>query len=264
MPLIERNGVHVYYEIFGHGPPLVLLHSLSTNRYVWANQLFAFARDHRVLVVDHRGHGLSDAPATGYAIAEMAADLVAVLDHAAVDRAVLVGSSAGGMIAVQAALDAPARVRAMMLVSCATNLAPAIPPEVLRAYEARFEQAFDYMIGGAISARTKRDRPEVGAFLADVYRVKGSFSREVFLECIRDPAGVFNWNVAERLNEIRLPALVISGQEDRAVPIEATAFLARELHAEHRVVPDVGHHYQLESPADFNADLRAFLNRAGA
>jgi 3-oxoadipate enol-lactonase len=264
MTYIERNGINVYYESFGDGPALVLLHPLSANRYVWTNQLFAFARDHRVLVVDHRGHGLSDKPALGYAIGEMAADLVAVLDHAGVDRAVLAGSSAGGMIAVQAALDAPARVSALMLVSCATNLAPTIPPEVIRAYEDRFELAFDYMVRGATSERTKRERPEVGTLLEDIYRVKGAFSRAVFLSCMRDPQGVFNWNVADRLSEIRLPALVVAGQEDKTLPLEATTLLARGLRAELKIVADVGHHYHLERPADFNEDLRALLKRAGA
>jgi pimeloyl-ACP methyl ester carboxylesterase len=264
MPYVERNGVKVYYESFGRGTPLVFLHPLSLNRYVWAGQLFSFARSHRVLVVDHRGHGLSDKPARGYAISEMAADLLAILDDAGVDRAMLVGNSAGGMIAVQTALDAPDRVIAMMLVSCATNLAPSVPPAVLQAYAERFELAFDYMIQGSISARTKRERPEVGAFLSDAYRVQGSFSHSVFLSCIGDPNGVFNWNVVDRLKEVRQPALVVAGQEDETMPLEAIKLLAKETRAEFKLVADVGHYYQLERPADFIEDLRAFLCRIGA
>jgi pimeloyl-ACP methyl ester carboxylesterase len=263
MPYVERNGVRVYYESFGRGSPLVFLHPLSANRYIWAGQIFAFARSHRVLVVDHRGHGLSDKPAHGYAISEMAADLLAILDHAGVDKAILVGNSAGGMIAVQVALDAPERVVALMLVSCATDLAPSVPPAVLQAFADRFERAFDHMIQGSTSAKTKRERPEVGAFLADVYRVGDSFSHAVFLSCIRDPGGVFNWNVRDRLQRIRQPALVIAGDEDQTMPLEATKELAQEIRAEFKLVADVGHYYQLERPADFNQDLRALLQRVG-
>jgi len=93
----------------------VFLHPTSANRYVWAHQIFAFARDHRVIVLDHRGHGLSDKPAVGYAIGEMAKDTLSVLDHAGVGAAVLVGNSVGSMIALQIALDAPDRVLGMML-----------------------------------------------------------------------------------------------------------------------------------------------------
>ena len=260
MPYAERDGVRIFYESFGEGAPVVFLHALSMNRYAWVHQVFAFARDHRVVVLDHRGHGLSDKPAGGYSVPQMALDVRVVLDHAGIDEAVLVGNSAGSMIALQVALDAPERVRAMMLVSCATNLAPYIPAEVLRAYEARFEAAFDYMSQGATSARTKRERPDVTAFLADVYRTKGNFSREVFLSSIRDPDGVFNWNVTDRLKDVRQPALVIAGHEDQAMPLEAMRALAEGLpRATFKVIPDVGHYYALERPIDFNADLHAFV-----
>ncbi len=80
MPHIQREGVKVYYESFGSGTPIVFLHPWSTNRYIWANQLTAFARNHQCIVMDHRGHGMSDKPATGYAMSEMAVDVIAVLD----------------------------------------------------------------------------------------------------------------------------------------------------------------------------------------
>ena len=54
MPSINRKGVNVYYESFGQGLPIVFLHPWTTNRYIWSNQLFDFARNHRCLVVDHQ------------------------------------------------------------------------------------------------------------------------------------------------------------------------------------------------------------------
>jgi pimeloyl-ACP methyl ester carboxylesterase len=260
MPYAERDGIRIFYESFGEGAPLVFLHPLSMNRYAWVHQVFAFARSHRVIILDLRGHGLSDKPAGGYSIGEMARDVCAVLDHAGIEDAVLVGNSAGAMTAVQVALDAPPRARALMLVSCVTHLAPSVPAEVLEAYEARFEAAFDYMTRGATSARTKRERAEVTAFLADVYRAKGNFTRDVFLSFIRNPDGVFHWNVTDRLKDLHQPALVVAGQEDGAMPLEAMRAFAEGLpHATFKVVPDVGHYYALERPGDFNDELRAFL-----
>jgi pimeloyl-ACP methyl ester carboxylesterase len=73
---------------------------------------------------------------------------------------------------------------------------------------------------------------------------------------------VFHWNVEARLAEIRRPALVIAGQEDQAVPLDATRQLCAGIHgAELRIVPEVGHFYPMERPADFNDDLRTFLRR---
>jgi 3-oxoadipate enol-lactonase len=260
MPTVRHRDVAIHYECYGEGPPLVFLHPLSLNRYHWTHQIFAFARRHRVVVVDLRGHGLSSRPDDGYAIDRMTADLEAVMDDAAIDRAVLVGNSAGAMIAVQAALDLPARVRAAMLVSVGTNLGAIVPPAVLLAYEQRFEAAFDFMIGGALAIKTKRERPWVEAFLRDVYRARGNFDREVFLGCVRDPNGVFGWDVSGRLGEIRLPVHVVAGAEDQAVPLDAVRRLAAAIpSAKLQVVDDVGHFYPLEHPLSFNEELAAFL-----
>jgi pimeloyl-ACP methyl ester carboxylesterase len=264
MPHIHRAGVKVYYESLGRGTPLVFLHPIATNHYAWAHQLFAFAPSHRVIVMDHRGHGLSDKPATGYGIPEMAADLVAILDDAGIEKAVLVGNSIGGMIAMQANLDAPDRVLANLILSSGTNLAASRPPGSRPPSFDNFEAAMDGMFGGAISERTRRERPEVWSFFQGVSRVEENFSRAVFLACAQDPGGVFHWNITARLGDIRAPTLVIAGDEDRTLPAEMTRRLADGIPgARFKLVPEVGHFYQLERPADFNADLRAFLQQIG-
>lgn len=264
MPHAQRQGLRIYYESFGRGDAVVFLHPLATNRYFWVHQMFAFAREHRAIAVDHRGHGLSSRPASGYGIGEMGRDLVAVLDHARVEQAVLVGVSAGSMVALQTALDAPHRVSALVLVSVATNLAPNIPPEVRIAYRERFEAAFDAMLRGSLSDGTTRERPEVARFLADVIRVPDAFDAAVFQSCIADPDGVFDWNVAHRLGEICKPVLVIAGEEDRAMPLETIRALSAGIAgAEFRIAKGVGHYYPLERPAAFNDALAAFLRELG-
>src|ERR1019366_434139 len=112
--------------------------------------------------------------------------------------------------------------------------------------------------------RDPRERPEVAGLLSGAYRAKGNFSREVFLSCIHDPDGVFHWNVTERLKDVSQPALVIAGQEDQTMPMEAMhALTARMPHAEFKLVADVGHYYPLERPHDFNEDLRTLLSQIG-
>ncbi len=265
MPHVERNGVKVYYETFGQGTPIVFLHPFTTNRYIWSNQIFTFARDHKVIVVDERGHGLSDKPESGYAISEMAADVVAILDDAGVDKAVLVGNSIGGMIAMQTSLDAPDRVLGLLILSSGTNLSAALPPEAGQAFVDNFEAAFDGLLEGATSAKTKRDKPEVCGYAADVYRVGDNFTHAVFLANAGDPNGVFNWNITDRLKDIRQPTLVIAGEEDQATTVEVNQVLADNIPgAQLKVVPDVGHFYQQERPVDFNNDLRSFLKQLDA
>ena len=260
MPHVNRDGVNVFYESHGSGTPIVFLHPFTTNHNIWTFQNIPFARDYRTIAVDHRGHGLSDKPASGYSIAEMAADVVAILDDAGIDKAVLVGNSIGGMIAMQASLDAPERVIGNLILSSGTNIGASLPPEAGEAFQQDFEGAFAGLIEGCVSARTKRERPEVVEWADSVFRVPENFTREVFFANAGDPSGVFTWNIADRLGEIAHPTLVIAGNEDQATPLELNQELADGIpNAQLKVVEEVGHFYQLERPADFSNDLRSFL-----
>jgi pimeloyl-ACP methyl ester carboxylesterase len=262
MPHIQRNGVKVYYESLGQGLPIVFLHPWSTNHYIWAFQIPEFARDHRCLVMDHRGHGLSDKPASGYAIGEMAADVIAMLDDAGVEKAVLVGNSIGGMIAMQTSLDAPERVMGNLILSSATNFGADTPPEVAEAMQKDWRGVFSGLLSAAVSAKSKAERPEILAFMEGCFRTEDNFTEQVFFASAADPNGVFNWNISDRLKDIRQPTLIIAGREDGATTVAHNQFLADRIpHSEIKIYDDVGHFCQLEQPTAFNADLRAFLRR---
>lgn len=260
MPYSKRDGVNVYYESYGKGLPVVFLHPFSTNRTIWTFQLLAFARDHRCIVVDHRGHGVSDKPAAGYAITEMSKDVVAILDAAGVKSAVLVGNSIGGMIAMQTSLDAPDRVLGNLILSSATNFSANMPPELAEAMQKDWRGTFSGLVGNLISAKTKAERPEVVDFLEACFRVDENFTEQVFFASAGDPNGVFNWNISDRLQDIRQKTLVIAGEEDFGTTIELNKFLSDRIpNATLKVYKEIGHFGQLERPADFNNELRAFL-----
>ncbi len=263
MPHINRNGVKVFYESFGAGDPaLVFLHPWSTNRFVWTFQLPVFAQRHRCIAVDHRGHGQSDKPADGYAISEMAADVVAILDDAGIDRAILVGNSIGGMIAMQTSLDAPERVIANLILSSGTNIGADTPPEVAEAMQKDWRAVFSGLLDSAVSAKSKAERPEIQAFMQGCFRTESNFTEGVFWASAADPNGVFNWNISARLKDITQPTLIIAGEEDGATTPEHNRFLADNIpDAEIKMYKDIAHFCQLENPAAFNADLEAFIAR---
>ncbi|MGE0483855.1 MAG: alpha/beta fold hydrolase [Gammaproteobacteria bacterium] len=264
MPHVTRNGVKVFYESFGAGKPIVFLHPWSTNRFIWTFQLMEFARSHRVIAVDHRGHGQSDKPASGYAITEKAADVAAILDDAGIDQAVLVGNSIGGMIAMQTALDYPERVRGLLILSSGTNLGAAAPPEMAEAMQKDWRAMFSGLLEGAVSAKTKQTRPEIGAYMEGCFRTESNFTEGVFFTSVADPGGVFGWNISDRLKDIKQPTLILAGEEDGATPVEANQFLADNIPgARIKIYKDVGHFLQLEQPMTFNGELRAFLERVG-
>ncbi len=265
MPYVKRGGVNIYYETYGKGSPIVFLHPFSTNGYIWYFQTFAFARTNQCVVIDERGHGRSDKPQQGYAIKEMAADVVAVLDELKINKTILVGNSIGGMILMQLNLDAPDRVAGNVIVSSGTNLGAGMPPEAMAAFQKDLAGAFGGLIEGAVSAKTKRERPEIVELMKAQFLVEENFPRHVFFAAASDPSGVFNWNISDRLKEIHKPTLVFAGEEDQATPVAANKFLADNISgAQLRVVKDVGHFYELEQPDGFNRELQQFVKQVVA
>jgi pimeloyl-ACP methyl ester carboxylesterase len=133
MAYADNKGVKIYYESWGSGVPIVFLHPWSTNGYIWYFQIFHFAQTNTCVTVDHRGHGRSDKPAKGYSIQEHASDVAAVMDAANIDKAVIVGNSIGGMIAMQFCLARPERVLGLVIQSSGTALSEGLPKEVMEA-----------------------------------------------------------------------------------------------------------------------------------
>ena len=76
---------------------------------------------------------------------------------------------------------------------------------------------------------------------------------------------MFNWNISDRLKEIRKPTLILAGEEDQATPVAANKFLADNIPgAQLRVIKDVGHFYELEQPDGFNRELQQFVKQVAA
>ncbi len=126
---IQRDGVRVYYEVYGSGEPVVLLlptWSIIHSRH-WKMQIPYLARQCRVVTFDGRGNGRSDRPTAGYEEAEFAADALAVMDATGTDRAVIVSLSVGAQRGLILAAEHPARVAGAVFICPAVPLAS--PPE---------------------------------------------------------------------------------------------------------------------------------------
>lgn len=132
-------SVHIAWERRGSGAPVVLIHGLGYARWGWEPIADALTERFEVVLLDNRGIGASDAPPGPYTVADMASDVIGVLDAAGLERAHVVGTSLGGMIAQELALTAPERVDRLVLV-CTTpggpNAAPMPAPTVALIAEA--------------------------------------------------------------------------------------------------------------------------------
>ena len=118
MPKIDRDGVGIYYEVHGNGPPLLLTHGYSSTSAMWHGQIDALAREHKLILWDMRGHGQSDYPddPRAYSEALTVGDMAAILDAVGAERAIIGGLSLGGYMSLAFYRTHPHRARALLII----------------------------------------------------------------------------------------------------------------------------------------------------
>ncbi|MEW5763972.1 MAG: alpha/beta fold hydrolase [Acidobacteriota bacterium] len=252
-----ENG-RLFYEAAGRGEPLLLLHDGILHRESWCGQFPQLAAHYRVVRYDRRGFGRSDPPAAPYS---SVADLFALMNALEIDRAILVGCSSGGQLAVDFALEHPEKVRALLLEGVVVSGAPLALNLVLRGGRR------DY---GATQSPEEATAYWTGTdpfFLAPESVDARAQARDLLL------ANPQNWrpekNRFERpprrtaypnLRELDLPVLILTGEFDIADVHAQAGVLEREIPGARRlVVPHSGHLVHMEQPAVFNQAVRDFF-----
>ncbi len=227
------RGVRLYYEAYGAGPPLLLLHGNGDSIGAWAHNIADLARHHRVLAVDSRAHGRSADPGDSLSFEMMADDMAALLTQLHLDSADVVGWSDGGITALVLALRHPRKVR--RLVATGANLSPdslALTPALWR------QQQKGYQENKHTSFTDAQRRNDWKVFKLDV------FQPNVPLTALR---------------RISAPAFIVAGDRD-VITLEHTVAIYRHLRrARLWVVPDCGHATLQEYAEEFNHQVEAFL-----
>jgi len=253
MQTAENGDVKLTYETKGQGRPVLCLHGHTQDHRVF-NPLVEPLTDggQQLILPDLRGHGKSSRPDQGYHWSHHAADMVAVLDDAGVERAVVVGFSVGGGVALELALIYPHRVQAVVLV------APVMPD---RPFEAAFmdnlRQVARTIRSAGVAAAMAGPWAESPLFAASfevpgvrerVAEIVADFPGAEYLATARD-AVQRDWQMPDRLAEIKVPTLVLGGERDmpgfRAFADEAASEIPG---AVRRVIPGAGHLVPLEAP----------------
>ena len=257
MPFTTRDGVRLYWRADGHPdrPALLLLNSLGCDHAMWDGVVRALAGRFRLLRMDTRGHGASDAPPGDYSIADLAQDALAVLDAAGVTRAAVAGVSMGGMTAMQLAIDAPTRLMAIAVCNSSADIAP--QPWLERA--AAIRTAGMASMTGAIMARWFP--PAVIAanppWLDTCRTTFESLDPQGYAGCCAAIAGLA---VKHNLANITTPTLVVAGSLDQATPPATGAEpIAAAIPGARLVSLPTGHISPLERADALAAHLADFL-----
>lgn len=255
----------IAWERRGAGPPVLLIHGLGYARWGWGPVLPGLAERFEVLLFDNRGIGESDAPPGPYTVAEMAADTVQVLDEAGVERAHVVGTSLGGMVAQELALSSPERVDRLVL-ACTTpggtdaHAMPAVTVKLM-AEVAGLDPAVALrrFVENALSPTTVTERPELVERIME-HRLRTAQDSAAWAAQAAAGAG---FDVGGRLGGLRSPTLVQHGSDDVVVDPRNADLLAEQLpDARLERFPGCGHLFFWEAPERFVSSVAAFLEDA--
>jgi 3-oxoadipate enol-lactonase len=253
------GGGRIYWKLEGlaEAPALVLLNSIGTDMDLWDGMLPALRARFAVLRIDTRGHGASAAPPGDYDLAMLADDVRAVMDQAEITTAAVAGVSLGGMIAMELALAAPARISALALICTSAVMdAAAWNDRIMLIRRAGMASIADLAMGRFLSPAFIAAHPDIAA---TVRRQLLAMDPAGYAGCgaaIRDMA------VAALLSRLACPILVVTGTRDTSTPLAGHGdLLLQHLPTARHVAIEAAHLAPLEAPDALVEALVDFLPR---
>ncbi len=255
MPFASVNGIDLFYESHGEGPPIVFLHGRGGNHLAWWQQVPHFAGRYRCIAIDQREFGLTKEVKDGPGRKAFADDLHQLLDHLKIERACLVGQSMGGFTALSFAVREPDRVAGLVLADTSGGIVSA---DILSEFRKNLPDLPTDVAVRALSKSFIQREPELAFLYAAIGRLAPPI-RESLEDLLLNEDGPTLADLAE-WGVFKVPTLVIVGQEDILVPpVVAHMVTAHLPGAKLEAVPGAGHSVYFEKPKEFNALLDAFL-----
>lgn len=265
----EVGGVRVHYQEKGSGPALVLIHGNNSSAYTWKDVFDSLAAEFRVVALDMKGFGFTSKPDGGdYRAEAQAALVVGLLDALHIERAVLVGSSLGGGVALAAAIDYPARVAGLVLVGSAaftdTRGASLAPSYVNWPYVGAAVTALaltsDRLVRDGLRQSFHDQSKVTDERVAAYYLPLTTRAGQRAARLVRQQRHMAR--VEQLLGRVAQPALLVWGAEDRLIPLADGRRLQSALPDARLVVFEAcGHLPQEEMPERFAREILAFAAR---
>jgi len=250
MSKINRDGVEIYYEVHGSGPPLLLTHGYSSTSAMWQGQIEALSKHHKLILWDRRGHGQSDYPADpgAYSEALTVADMAALLDEVGATSAIIGGLSLGGYMSLAFYLAHPQRVRALLIIDTGPGFKK---DDARQAWNKRAHET------------SERFEREGLAVLKSLSRERSSVSHRDASGLARAARGMLTQRdarVIELLPGITVPSLIVVGADDTPF-LAASAYMAAKIPAARKVVIlAAGHAVNIDQPQAFIDAVLPFLD----
>ena len=263
----SQNTVN-YVDLGSGSPAIVFVHGLSGSWQNWLENLPHFSKSHRVIALDLPGFGASELPPWEVTVESYARQLVGFCDELEAEDCIAVGNSLGGFIAAEAAIREPERFEKLVLVSAAgisharmrrqpaetgARMAAAMAPLTLKLQKRSFLRP---RLRNSIFRSIFHRPHELGRELLWEQWVHGA-GPPGFLPAVQ---GLVGYDITDRLEDVKVPTLVVWGRNDRIVPPnDAFGWMKHLGNAELEVFDRCGHLPQLERPVRFNRLLEEFL-----
>lgn len=270
MPVLQLDDASLNYDVHGEGPAMLFCSATATHGEVWKLcQVPDFSRDHKVITFDQRGTGKSSFKVplnkADFSIARLTTDAAALLDHLKVKSAIILGHSNGGRVALQLAADRPDLVKKIVLLSSGTEAAGqrGLP---LSMCTKMVEQGYGTYVrnhcleNGFTESYIEKNPLEVERFLA--VRLANPAPVEIYF---RHVLGRQEFDLGSRINDIKLPALIVVGEnEDHGASglthLASAKLLSKSLpNARLVMIKDQGHYYYFSDSESLNNAIREFI-----
>lgn len=258
----QVNGIRLYYETAGSGPPVLLISGLGADGHFWYKQAHALAERFTVITPDNRDTGRSEKPDQPYTVRVLAEDLRGLLDALEVPLAHIVGASGGGFIAQELALAHPARVGRVVL--CCTSFGGPrsipVPPETMQILISRTGDP-EKDLRTFLPVQLATNYLQTHAAEVDAYVAWRIAHPQPMASYLRQATAFLSHDAEARLSGLRLPTLVLHGALDRVVPAGNAELLASAIpDAALHVIPWAGHNFLWEAADETNRLIIDFLN----
>src|SRR5262249_45487352 len=258
---ITANGIGVNYTMDGpaSAPVVTLSNSLASNLSMWDPQMKALTARYRVLRYDTRGPGSPDPPAGPYSLEQLAEDARALLQGLKIERTHWIGLSMGGMIGQQLALTAPHLFLSLGLCDTSSR----IPPEAKPLWQERIKTAETQGMEPLVE-------PTIGRWFTAPFREQHKDVVDSVRAMIRstNPVGyagcchaISALNLTDRLPDIKLPTLIVVGEDDQGTPVAASqAIQSKIAGSQLEIIKSAAHLANMEQPDAFTRAITSFLD----
>ena len=258
MPTFSSNGAQINYQTFGNvtKPAIIFSNSLGTNYAMWQPQIDHFKDDFFVICYDTRGHGASSAPQGPYTLEQLGQDVVNLLDHLNIEKAVFCGISMGGLTGQWLAVHKAKRFNQIIVCNTAAKIGQ---EQAWNERAALVREQGLQPIASTAAGRWFTDK-FIQSNTAEVEKLQNSLaagSAEGYASCCEALAKA---DLREALKTITLPVTVISGQQDSVTTVTDALYMTARIPNSQLIEINAAHISNIESPEAFTQALRTAFN----